>query len=382
MATEYSPSNGKPSGKGSADETAVETPDQSDQQSNEQDSASIEESRSGPAGGWLAALRAVVGLESPTLRDTIEDALRAADDGDNAFTSQEREMLLRLLRYNALRVEDVMVPRADIIAVDEQDSIGTVLQTFVEAGVSRMPLFHETLDDPRGMIHVKDVVRWLTQSAAGPQPVRPASETSTKRSEDGVPGITELARKNFPDLDFSRIRLDQPVATAKVGRKVIFVPPSMPAMNLLLRMQSTRKHMALVVDEYGGTDGLVTIEDLIEQIVGQIEDEHDEDEERNITSDPRLGMVAAARTPIEELEKVMGVGLALDDDDDIDTVGGLVFALAGSVPIRGEIVRHPAGIEFEVLDADPRRVKKLRVIRSAVGARTDAAASKGGSGAA
>lgn len=312
------------------------------------------------------------------MRDTIEDALRSEDAGEDAFTSQEREMLLRLLRYNALRVEDVMVPRADILAIDENDSMGVMLQTFVEAGVSRMPLFHETLDDPRGMIHVKDAVRWLTQSAtmgepAGSEPHAMASDavkqTASTGSDDG-----EL-RKAFPQLDFSRVQLGQSISSAKISRSVLFVPPSMPAMNLLLRMQSTRKHMALVVDEYGGTDGLVTIEDLIEQIVGQIEDEHDEDEELNIIRDPRLGMVAVARTPVDELEQQLGLNLALDEDDDVDTIGGLVFALAGSVPVRGEIVRHPAGVEFEVLDADPRRIKRLRISPTADLTKPDSPAS-------
>jgi len=140
------------------------------------------------------------------------------------------------------------------------------------------------------------------------------------------------------------------------------VPPSMSAANLLIRMQSTRIHMALVVDEYGGTDGLVTIEDLVEQIVGDIEDEHDEAEAANITSDPKLGLVTAARTPVRELEEHLGVKLlGPEDEAEIDTLGGLVFSLIGRVPTRGERIRHPAGIEFEVLDADPRRVKKLRV---------------------
>ena len=348
------------------------------------DAAGGDESRSTSGGQWLAALRTIVGLESPTLRDTIEDALKSEDRGDDAFTSQEREMLLRLLRYNALRVEDVMVPRADIIAVDETDSIGTVLQAFVEAGVSRMPLFHESLDDPRGMIHVKDIVRWMTQAATCTSELegtdhKPLDEPGSDGSVNG--NATSDLRRSFPELDFSRLELNQPVASTKIGRSVIFVPPSMPAMNLLLRMQSTRKHMALVVDEYGGTDGLVTIEDLIEQIVGQIEDEHDEDEERNITRDPRLGMVAAARTPIEELEKQLQLSLVLDEDDDVDTLGGLVFALAGSVPVRGEIVLHPAGVEFEVLDADPRRIKRLRVSRIASSAERDDR-SGGGNGAA
>jgi hemolysin (HlyC) family protein len=356
MVTEFtsSPSNGNGSDAGSNTQAPSTT---------EQGAAGGEEGRSSNAGRWLATLRTIVGLESPTLRDTIEDALKSEGGDNEAFTRQEREMLLRLLRYKSLRVEDVMVPRADIIAVDENDSIDTVLQTFVEAGVSRVPLFHDSLDDPRGMIHVKDVVLWLTQTASvearqeSKQQPADASDTASSRDEQ------DDIRKTFPELDFSRVVLSQPISTAKVSRKVIFVPPSMPAMNLLLRMQSTRMHMALVVDEYGGTDGLVTIEDLIEQIVGQIEDEHDEDEASNIIIDPRLGMVAAARTPIEELEKLLETELALDDDDDVDTLGGLVFALAGSVPVRGEIVRHPAGVEFEVLDADPRRIKRLRISR-------------------
>jgi len=356
MATELTsfPANGSPNGPANGNDSEPGSQSTAD-------GIVSDEGRSSNAGRWLAALRTIVGLENPTLRDTIADALKADDTGQDAFTSQEREMLLRLLHYNALRVEDVMVPRADIIAVDENESIGAVLQAFVEAGVSRMPLFHETLDDPRGMIHIKDVVRWLTQSAS----VEPDGTTpSTAEVVQPLAVDSQVPRKTFPELDLSRIALTQPVVTAKVGRKVIFVPPSMPAMNLLLRMQSTRMHMALVVDEYGGTDGLVTIEDLIEQIVGQIEDEHDEDEASNISIDPRLGMVAAARTPIEELEQHLDTKLALDEDDDVDTLGGLVFSLAGSVPVRGEIVRHPANVEFEVLDADPRRIKRLRVIRS------------------
>ena len=143
---------------------------------------------------------------------------------------------------------------------------------------------------------------------------------------------------------------------------MIFVPPSMPAANLLIRMQSTHIHMALVVDEYGGTDGLVTIEDLVEQIVGDIEDEHDEAEAANIVADPKLGLVTAARTPVRELESHLGLKLLTpEEEEDIDTLGGLVFALLGRVPARGELIRHPAGLEFEVLDADPRRVKKLRI---------------------
>jgi CBS domain containing-hemolysin-like protein len=314
-----------------------------------------------PTYSWLAALRARLGLPgAPTLRATIEDALKGAGDG-RAFSTEEREMLLRILRFGALRVVDVMVPRADIIAVDENESVWDLLKTFDAAGVSRLPLFRETLDDPRGMVHVKDVMRWLIGEALG----RPASEghvqSALARAAAERPALAASERGDaVPEL--GRANLSKTIASTKLRRPMIFVPPSMPAANLLIRMQSTHIHMALVVDEYGGTDGLVTIEDLVEQIVGEIEDEHDEAEAANIIQDPKLGLVTAARTPVRELESHLGLKLLKpEEEEDIDTLGGLVFALLGRVPARGELIRHPAGLEFEVLDADPRRVKKLRI---------------------
>ena len=305
--------------------------------------------------GWLTGIRARLGLPgAPSLRATLENALKTAGD-DQAFAAEEREMLLRILRFGALRVEDVMVPRADIIAVDESEPIRELLKTFDAAGVSRVPLFRETLDDPRGMVHVKDVLRWLMGDALG----RPANEGHVPSAAiRTVP--PDAAAATAPDL--SRVDLSKPIASAKLRRPMIFVPPSMPAANLLIRMQSTHIHMALVVDEYGGTDGLVTIEDLVEQIVGDIEDEHDEAEAANISSDAKLGLVTAARTPVRELEAHLGLKLLrAEEEADVDTLGGLIFSLVGRVPARGELIRHPAGVEFEVLDADPRRVKKLRV---------------------
>jgi CBS domain containing-hemolysin-like protein len=317
--------------------------------------------REGPL-GWLAALRARIGLPgAPTLRATLEHALKNAGDGE-AFSAEEREMLLRILRFGALRVEDVMVPRADIIAVDETLPIRELLRTFDVAGVSRVPLFHETLDDPRGMVHVKDLMRWLIGDALG----RPASEGHAQSAAaravagDRTPAAGPANGMLSPDL--GRADLSKPISSAKLRRPMLYVPPSMPAANLLIRMQSTHIHMALVVDEYGGTDGLVTIEDLVEQIVGDIEDEHDEAEASHIMQDAKLGLVTAARTPVRELEQHLGVKLLKPEDEaDIDTLGGLVFALVGRVPARGELIRHPSGLEFEVLDADARRVKKLRV---------------------
>jgi hemolysin (HlyC) family protein len=324
--------------------------------------------------GWLSTLRARLGLPgAPTLRATLEAELKGAGDG-HAFSAEEREMLLRILRFGALRVDDVMVPRADIIAVDENEPIRELLRTFDVAGVSRVPLFRESLDDPRGMVHVKDLLRWLYGDASG----RPSdSNGSPAEPPEDVAGRLASPPAELA-LDLSRTDLSKPIASTKLRRPMIYVPPSMPAANLLIRMQSTHIHMALVVDEYGGTDGLVTIEDLVEQIVGEIEDEHDEVEAANIIKDSKLGLVTAARTPVHELEQHLGIQLLKQDEEaDIDTLGGLVFALVGRVPARGELIRHPAGVEFEVLDADARRVKKLRVhvTRQAAAAETSIAKS-------
>ena len=318
------------------------------------DSPSAPEAPMEQAQGWLSGLRAKLGLPGvPTLRASLENMLKNAGEAE-AISAEEREMLLRTLRFGVLKVEDVMVPRADIIAVDENEAIGELLKTFDAAGVSRVPLFRETLDDPRGMVHVKDLMRWLMANALG----RPASEGHAAFSAR-LP-LSESAAGAVPD--FSRVDLSKPIVSTKLRRPMIFVPPSMPAANLLIRMQSTHIHMALVVDEYGGSDGLVTIEDLVEQIVGDIADEHDEAEAANITKDPKLGIVSPARTPVRELEEHLGLKLLKPGEEaDIDTLGGLIFSLVGRVPARGELIRHPAGIEFEVLDADPRRVKKLRV---------------------
>ena len=324
-------------------------------------------------GGWLAALRARLGLApSATLRDTIEDALKESLDGA-AFSQAEREMLQRTLRFGTLRVDDIMVPRGDIIALDEGEPIRALLQTFDDAGVSRIPVFHETLDDPRGMVHIKDLLRWLMGDATG----RPVTEGRPPAAAVRVKPAGGQARPSV--IDFGKADLGRSIAATKLRRPVLFVPASMPVTNLLIRMQSTRIHMALVVDEYGGTDGLVTIEDLVEQIVGEIEDEHDEVEAANIVVDAKSGVTAAARTPVKELEDQLKVKLlTAEQEEDIDTLGGLVFALVGHVPARGELVPHPSGIEFEVLDADARRVKRLKIhqarkLAAATGSRTPVA---------
>ena len=316
--------------------------------------------------GWFAALKASLGLGSGSLRDTLEQALAADAVDTDAFTAEERNMLLRLLRYGGLRVDNIMVPRADIIAVDENSPVADVLRTFVDAGVSRIPLYSDTLDDPRGVVHVKDLLKVVvsdadvTHSAAA---VTPLPSVSSEQGQAANSHDHDADDKIPTVLDFTRFSLDRSIGQLKIRRPLIFVPPSMPAMNLLLKMQSTRIHMALVVDEYGGTDGLVTIEDLVEQIVGDIDDEHDEEDDvEKIDVGPGTALTASARVAVDDLEEHIGVKLLdEDEEDDIDTIGGLVFTLVGRVPSRGELIPHPSGLEFEVLDADPRRIKRLRV---------------------
>jgi CBS domain containing-hemolysin-like protein len=314
------------------------------------------------ASGWLAHLWTRLGLaEQPTLRDKLEVLLKEEAKATGGFSPEERKMLSGLLRFGASRVDEIMVPRADIIAIEEMEPLGELVRLFEEAGVSRIPIYHETLDDPRGMLHIKDLFRWISAEVAG----RALREPSKQR-----PGYFEAATKPEADKpggsgvkpDLSRIDLTRPIAVLKLRKPVLYVPPSMPAMNLLVRMQATHIHMALIVDEYGGTDGLVTIEDLVEQIVGDIEDEHDEEEADLIAVDPKLGLVASGRAPVKDLETRLGLKLLKPEEEaDIDTLGGLVFAIVGRVPARGELIRHSSGVEFEVLDADPRRVKRLKI---------------------
>jgi CBS domain containing-hemolysin-like protein len=283
---------------------------------------------------WFERLLQTFGLgEEPDLRELIEDAL--ARSKSDTLSSQERSMLRRILRLGTLTIEDVMVPRADIIAVDDTISVADLMGVFRQAEHSRVPVYHETLDDPRGMVHIRDLMSWITSEA-------------------------EACKEG--SLNLGKVDLGRNIASINILREILYVPGSMSVLDLLLKMQTTRLHLALVVDEYGGTDGLVSIEDLVEEVVGDIADEHDVDDEPLIKSDPRLGVVADARTPISDLEKHLGLELASEEqEEEVDTLGGLVFAIAGRIPARGELVQHPSGIKFEVLDADPRRIKKLRI---------------------
>ena len=271
--------------------------------------------------------------ETPARRSWLSRLFKRSPSSAAASTkSQARETMINAAdRFHVLRVEDVMVPRANIVAVDISCGLHDLSTAFQAAGHSRMPVYKETLDDPVGMVHIKDILSYLMLNARG---------RSAKTYKD---------RKIIPSIK----------------RNVLYVPPSMSAQDLLRRMQARRIHMAIVVDEYGGTDGIVTLEDLVEPIVGDIEDEHDEDEAEVKTLKTKAGVTyweADARVPIDDFEDVLGRDFAsADEEDDVDTLGGLVFTLAGRVPERGEIIHHSNGLEFEVIDADPRRLKRLRI---------------------
>lgn len=263
--------------------------------------------------------------EFESIRESIEEVIEESDRQSSELSPQERRMLANLLKFGELRVGDVMVPRADIIAVEEQTSLPELIEGLRAEQHSRLPVYRETLDDPIGLVHVKDL---LSLAEVGP---------------DGS--------MRWPDVPISKIR-----------RNLLFVPPSMRALDLLLRMQTTHMHLALVIDEYGGTDGLVTIEDLVEEIVGDIDDEHDVAEEPRLKALPGGGWEADARLDLDDFREQTGLDLEVPgEDEDVDTIGGLAVALLGRLPERGEIIPHPAGLEFEVLEADPRRVKRLRL---------------------
>ena len=298
--------------------------------------------------GLFDRLRALFGMHGASVREDIEDALEDSATSDD-FTPQERMILKNVLSLHDLRVADVMVPRADIVSVRADATLGEVLSIFRTAGHSRIPVYGDTLDDPRGMVHIRDFVDFLAKVAD------PA----------GAPESVKLSGLNGVDLT-------TPLSLARILRPVLFAPPSMPALDLLVKMQATRTHIALVIDEYGGTDGLVSIEDIVETIVGDIEDEHDLDETPQIEAAPDGSFIVDARATLDAVSQAVDAPMeTLVDLEEVDTIAGLVSALAGHVPARGEIIQLGVDLECEVLDADPRRVKKIRIRRSGASAPKD-----------
>ncbi len=296
-----------------------------------------------PSENWLDRIRAAVGFKSSgSIRTDLAAAL-ASNDVTAAFTPEERSMLGNILRLREMRVDDIMVPRADIDAFSVDTTLAEVLAGFRKSGHSRMPVFRETLDDPVGLVHIKDLIDYITAMSAS----APAA------------GGEGSARTDLQNVDLS-----SRLGDTKLVRSILFVPPSMRVAALLASMQAARMQMALVIDEYGGTDGLVSIEDAVEVIVGDIEDEYDEEEGAMIVPDGKGGFLADARASVEELAAAIGIDLAAGEEgEEIDTVGGLVFSIVGRIPVRGELIPGPSGYEFEVLDADPRRVKRVRIYK-------------------
>lgn len=253
---------------------------------------------------------------------------------EHAFAPSQSEMRLRVAEFQNARVVDVMIPRAEIIAVELSTSLDDLIQLYASEAHSRLPVYRETLDDPVGVVHIRDVV-------------------------------TEIARANGDDGE-DDVEDDQPLE--RLRRDILFVPPSMPLQDLLVKMQTSRTHLALVVDEYGGTDGLVSLEDLVEEIVGEIEDEHDE-EVAMLVRRGRLAWEVDARMETEDFAAETGLELDLEDHD-VDTLGGVAFALASRVPLRGEVLPHPTGVDLEILDSDVRRIHRLVVRQPAAESKT------------
>lgn len=266
-------------------------------------------------GWWQRLVRG--GNGETSIRETLEELIEEREEAEVPINADERVLLENILSLEKVTVKDVMVARAEIIAVDASTPFTELIELMSRATHSRLPVYRETLDDIVGMVHIKDVLACLNRH--------------------------------------------EPVALTSIARKILFVSPSMRVLDLLLQMRMTHIHMALVVDEFGGIDGLATIEDLVEEIVGEIQDEHDV-EIPTMIERPDGSIIASARTKIEEFEDRYGPVLTQEErDDDIDTLGGLVFTLIGRVPSRGEVICHPSGLEFEVTDADPRRIKRLRL---------------------
>lgn len=271
---------------------------------------------------WARSIGFGGGGES-SLRESLEEVIEEHEEdlpSEKHLGDDERSMLINVLNYGDLRLDDIMIPRVDIVSVNIGIGFSELIEAFSEASHSRLPIYKKTLDEIVGMIHVKDLVI------------------------------------NFSETKKNDWQLEPMI------RPVLFVAPSMRPMDLLAKMRAGRTHMAIVVDEYGGTDGLVTIEDLIEQIVGDIEDEHDDEENLTLVLIEEGVFEANARLEIEDLEAELGVDFLADkEDEDIDTLGGLVISLVGRVPQIGDNIFHPLGFKFEILDADPRKLKKIRI---------------------
>src|SRR5271170_866718 len=298
-------------------------------------------------GGWLTrVMRILFGWKAASTRADLELVL-TNEQPQSGFSPEEAAMLKNILDLRDTRIERVMVTRADIVAVQQDIALADLIRVFEVAGHSRLVVFNDTLDDPAGMVHIRDLIAFMAARAQH----HPANSGEPERPQAG-------------ELNFANIDLSTPLAAADIVREILYAPPSMPALDLLAKMQATRIHLALVIDEYGGSDGLVSMEDLVELIVGDIADEHDEAEIAAVTRQSDGSFLAIGRASLDDVRAVVGEEFDVGDAaQDVDTLGGYLVMRAGHVPVRGELVPGPGAFEAEVLDADPRRVKRVRIYR-------------------
>ena len=294
---------------------------------------------------WLTrVMRALFGWRAPSPRADLELVL-TAEPAQSDFSPEEAAMLKNILGLRETRIERIMVPRADIVAVQQDITLGELVKVFEVAGHSRLVVYKDTLDDPAGMVHIRDLIAFMAARASN--------------DEGGADGS---AKPKSTALNFANIDLSTPLTAANIVREILYAPPSMPALDLLAKMQATRIHLALVIDEYGGSDGLVSIEDLVELIVGDIADEHDEQESPAITKQSDGSFLANGRASLDDVCAAIGSQFDVGDvAEEVDTLGGYLVTKAGHVPVRGELVPGPEPFEAEVLDADPRRVKRVKI---------------------
>jgi len=300
-----------------------------------------------PQDGWLTrVMRILFGWKAAATRADLEHVL-TAEQPQSGFSPEEAAMLKNILGLRECRIESVMVPRADIVAVQQDIAIGELVRVFEGAAHSRLVVFNDTLDDPTGMVHIRDLIAFM------------AARASTGSTVSLEPGQPHQANLNFGNVD-----LAMPLSAAKIVREILYAPPSMPVLDLLAKMQATRIHLALIIDEYGGTDGLVSMEDLVELIVGDIADEHDEREMPAVMPQSDGSFLANGRASLDDVRAAIGDEFDVGDAaQEVDTLGGYLVIRAGHVPVRGELVPGPETFEAEVLDADPRRVKRVRIYR-------------------
>jgi len=307
--------------------------------------------------GWLTRVMQILfGWKAASTRADLELVL-TTEQPQSGFSPEEAAMLKNILGLRETRIERIMVPRADIVAVQQDITIGELVKVFKVAGHSRLVVFNDTLDDPTGMVHIRDLVAFMAARAAQHSDQEPAYEPA-----QDLASAPQRDSSQGSELNLANIDLAMPMAAASIVREILYAPPSMPALDLLAKMQATRVHLALVIDEYGGSDGLVSIENLVELIVGDIADEHDEDEGPAVTRQSDGSFLATGRASLDDVRAAIGEAFDVGDAArDVDTRGGYLVTKAGHVPVRGELVPGPEPFEAEVLDADPRRVKRVKI---------------------